>query len=100
MSKKKEERVIECLPAEYENNIRLFPDGFGIGASDTGDIVSLDFYITYGSKPFILKRFAFTPRRARDLLRALEKALEECDRREQKEKKGIEETSKTEKVKE
>lgn len=78
MSQKTDKRL-DCLPAEFKDNLTIFPDGYGVGTSEIGDIITVDFTAVINGKTFSIKRYALTTQRAKDLVKNLNQAIERCE---------------------
>jgi len=77
-----------------EEDLTVFPDGYAVGTSNQGDIVLLSFLANIAEKNYVIKSFALTPRRAADLVKALNAAIERTHQQsDKKEKKTAEKPS-------
>jgi len=83
---KQEKGAVEVLPDQAQAASTLFPDGFGIGVGSKGDILIISFYTMYLGKPHFVRRFAFTPERAKDVVEGIQTALKKARMRAEKKK--------------
>ena len=74
-----DERKKSPPPINSEAIKAIFVDGFGIGISETKDILEIVFLSVHDNQAYVNSRYVMTKERAKDLIEAIEDALEKIE---------------------